>query len=312
MSELDAELDAERDIAPARRRSGALRGELSARNLARAQVFTHETTWSSQPSVVYAEDDSKRHGNFFPASYRRILQNPAWRGRLGKAYTASRRIAHAELRSRRELDCAASSDALLMSIFCHPTALRSPGLRAMLALSAAPNAKLLPHFGVRARVPLRGGFADRTELDMVLAPELDSEDCLSDLEGCLFHPEDCLFVEAKLTESDFQSARPQLLERYAGFESCFETALLPRNRGHFRSYQLLRDVMAAQHHGARFLVMLDARRSDLLEDAYLVYRAVPSATLRSRLHVVTWQEIALFVGRPMQRFLEEKYGIVPA
>ena len=281
------------ETAPARRRSGALRCELSARNLARAHAFTHEATWGSTPSVVYAEDEAGLHGNFFPASYRRILRHPAWRERLQKSYTASHRIAHAESRQRRELDCAASSDALLMSIFCHPTVLRSAPLRALLGVGE----DAMPRFGVRARVALCDGHDDRTEIDMVLSEELDTTNQL--------------FVEAKLSEADFQSARPALLARYETFEECFETARLPRSRGQFRSYQLLRNVMAAHHYEARFAVMLDGRRSDLLEDIYMVYRAVRDATLRSRLHVVTWQEIALCVGRPMQRFLAEKYGIAP-
>ncbi len=288
------DLQEQAEIAPARRRSGALRQELSARNLARAEAFLHETTWSHTPSVVYAEEEGSRHGNFFPASYRRILRNPAWRQRLEKAYTASRRIAHAESRQRCELDCAASSDALLMSIFCHPVTLKSVHLRALLGISA--NAA--PEFGVRARVPLQDGHEDRTEIDMVLRSLATNID-------------EPLFVEAKLSEADFQTARPELLARYHVFPECFDSALLPRSRGSFRSYQLLRNILAADHHAARFAVVLDARRGDLLEDIYLVYRAVRSADLRSRLHVITWQEIALCVGRPMQRFLGEKYGIVP-
>ncbi len=276
------------------RMGGALRRELSARNLQRGSDFTHETTYGSTPSVVYAEDDAGTHGNFFPASYRRILRNAAWRARLNKAYTASSRIAHADSRSRRELDCAASSDALLMSIFCHPLALRSARLRALLGVRE--NTAL--QFGVRARIPLRDGHEDRTELDMVIGSVADDGEKL--------------FVEAKLSESDFQTGRPDLMARYTAFEECFQTALLPRSRGHFRSYQLLRSVLAAHHHSARFAVLLDGRRGDLLEDTYLVYRAVQDASLRSRLHVITWQEIALCVGLPMQRFLAEKYGILPA
>ncbi len=148
---------------------------------------------------------------------------------------------------------------------------------------------------MRARVPLRDGYDDRTELDM----ELRTAD-------------GPLFVEAKLSEADFQMARPDLLARYPDFEHVFDTEQLPRMRNLFRSYQLLRSVLAAEHHRARFAVFLDSRRTDLIEDTFLVYRAVRSAELRSRLHLVTWPELAACVSRNLQQFLAEKYGITPA
>lgn len=278
--------------APIPRRTGsALRRELSARNLQRASAFEHETTWGEVPSVVYAEAEDGSHGNFFPASYRRILAHPEWCLRLEKAYSASRRIAYADRRQRRELDCAASSDALLMNVFCHPTVLRSTRLQALLGVDCVTK----PEFGVRARIPLLGGYEDRTELDMVLS--------------CA----DCdLLVEAKLSETDFQAARPDLLARYQGFAETFDVDLLSRRRGLFLSYQLLRSVLVAAHRAARFAVVLDSRRTDLIEDVFLVYRAVLSSELRSRLHVITWQEIAACVPRTLQRFLADKYGIEAA
>ncbi len=273
----------------ARRRAGLLRRELSARNLVRAQAFAHETTIGAVAAVVYAATaDGSGHGNFFPASYRRIAGNAAWAARLEKAYTASGRIARGRDRQRRELECANSSDALLMNVFCHPTVLRSGGMRALLGVDAAA----VPEFGVRVRVPLRGGHDDRTEMDMVLRGGAGD-----------------LLVEAKLSESDFQRASPVLMDRYAAFESAFDVAELPRVRGQLRSYQLLRCVLAAEYTGARFAVMLDARRTDLLEDIFVTYRAVRDAGVRSRLHVVTWQQIAACVPRTLQAFLAEKYGI---
>lgn len=282
--------EAEEDLALVRRRSQPLRRELSVRNQARAADFAHETSYGSMPSVVYQQADDGTHGNFFPASYRRILANPAWAARLQKAYTGSRRIAHSASRARRELDCAASSDALLMNVFCHATALHTAPLQSLLGLSGA----CVPEFGFRARIPLLDGLADRTEIDLRLAS-----------------PSGDLLIEAKLSETDFQTARPELMHRYPKFASVFAADVLPRSRGLLRSYQLLRSVLVAHHLGARFAVLLDARRTDLVEDIFLVYRAVQEADLRSRLHVLTWQEIAACVPRTLQQFLAEKYGIEP-
>ncbi len=272
----------------ARRRSGVLRRELSERNLQRATAFPHESTYGSTPSVLYGAAADGTHGNFFPASYRQILAHPAWAARLHKAYTASHRVPYRDARRRYELECANSSDALLMNVFCCGAVRRSSRLAALLGVGSLQS----PEFGVRARVPLRDGCDDRTELDLVLRD-----------------PEGDLLVEAKLSETDFQTVRPALLERYAEFQEVFDVGQLPCTRGQYRSYQLLRCVLAAHNGHARFAAFLDARRIDLLEDAFLVYRTVRCANLRSRLHVITWQEIAACVPRTLRVFLSEKYGI---
>lgn len=259
-----------------------LRREISSRNLANA----HETTYSSIPSVLFREDENGQHGNFHPASYKRILANPEWMERLSKTYTASSRIAHGNERSRGELDCAVSSDALLMNIFCHPQTSRSKRLQSLLNIES--NAR--PEFGFRVRTPLRDGHDDRTEMDMQI---------------------DDLLVEAKLSESDFQTARPDLLQRYEAFEEIFETGRLPRSRNLFRGYQLLRGVLAAHHSDCRFAVFMDERRPDLQRQYFAVLSAIRYSHLRSRILMLTWQEIAATLSPSLQAFLHNKYGIVP-
>ncbi|MEG9431585.1 PGN_0703 family putative restriction endonuclease [Terriglobus sp. ADX1] len=258
-----------------------LRSEISARNVAHA----HETTYGTIPSVLFCEDESGQHGNFHPASYKRILANPEWAERLAKTYTASRRIAHSNERSRGELDCAVSSDALLMNIFCHPQTLRSKRLQTLLNIESGAT----PAFGFRVRTPLRDGHDDRTEMDMQL---------------------DDLLVEAKLSESDFQTARPDLLERYEAFEEAFEIDRLPRSRTLFRSYQLLRGVLAAHHSDSRFAVLMDERRPDLQRQYFAVLAAIRYSHLRSRILMLTWQEVAATLPGSLQVFLEAKYGIM--
>ncbi len=157
--------------------AGDLRRDLSARNLVWAERLTHETTYGSVPCVIYAEDgEGAGHGNFLTASYRRICADREWRRRLSKVYTASRRVARSHDRRRSELECANSSDALLMNLFCYPGILRRPGVCRLLGVDAG----LRPEFGVRVQTPLAKAGVDRTEVDMQLGD---------------------LLVEAKLTET---------------------------------------------------------------------------------------------------------------
>ena len=256
----------------------ALRREIGARNLSLAAELDHETNYGSIASVLYRETATGSHGNFFPASYRRIIGNPDRARRLQKTYTASARIVRGSERKRAELDCANSSDALLMNIFCAPSTMRSAKLCGLLGVE-------------RGLQPMRGGHEDRTEMDMRCGD---------------------LLVEAKLSETGFQTARPGLISRYEEFEGTFDVERLPRVQGQFRGYQLLRGILAAQHGECRFAVFADARRPDLREQWFAVVSAVHAVDLRSRLLFVTWQEIARCVSRPLQNFLAAKYGITNA
>ncbi len=269
-----------------------LRRELSERNLARAQQMEHETTFGSVPNVLYAEaTDGEAHGNFLSASYRRIRADAAWRQRLTKAYTASSRVARRHNRVRSELDCANSSDALLMNLFCYPGMTCRPGVCRLLGLEVGAR----PEFGVRVQVPLLNGRVDRTEVDMQIGE---------------------LLVEAKLTETGFQQARSSLVERYRDLLEVFCMDELMRSccgggSGSYAEYQLIRGVLAAQARGQRYLVLCDGRRSEMVESWFRVMRAVRHWELRDRLQLLTWQELAAETPRLVQAFLEEKYGIVP-
>ena len=269
--------------APSRRSAAELRREISSRNLLLAETVPHESTFGEVASVLYQEADG-RHGNFLPASYRRICACPDWRRRLGKVYTASARVPRSRDRVRRELDCANSSDALLMNIFCYPGVTRRSALCSLLGFEAGAR----PQFGLRPRTPLVSGLLDRTEIDMRLGD---------------------LFVEAKLTEANFQWASAKLVHRYTQLEEVFDVDLLPKKRDEYQSYQLIRGIMAAEYCRKSFAVMVDGRRSDLIEDWFHVVRAVRNSDLRTRLAVRTWQEVAACLPRTMQTFMAQKFGI---
>ena len=70
-----------------------------------------------------------------------------------------------------------------------------------------------------------------------------------------------LLVEAKLTESDFQSARMELIERYRDLEEVFDVAELPVRGGRVMGYQLIRGTLAAHASGSSFCVLCDARQA---------------------------------------------------
>ena len=160
----------------------------------------------------------------------------------------------------------------------------------------------MPEFGFKARVPLLSGKLDRTEVDMRLGP---------------------LLVEAKLTESDFQMCAKAVVESYRDFAEVFDRRLLPvlsrssagdgesqtRDRC-YCSYQLIRNVLAAQANDCAFCVLCDARRPDLMQAWYEILRAVKPLELRLRCKVLTWQEMAAMLPSRLQNFLEEKYGII--
>lgn len=337
-----------------------LRRDLNVRaqHLAGAQGLLHEHTTGGSPSVIFGCDERGRHGNFHPASYAAILENPEWARRLGKVHTA-----HARSRARadwqwRELDCANSSDALLMNIFCHPEVFRegrlAPAVEELMNVSVEAG----PEFGIHPGVPLRqmrrGRASKRRGVVRGEATELFAGEVVEGVEAskdaCGQDDSDFLkdrteidlrlgdfFVEAKLTESGFQSAGLRLIERYRDLEEVFDVARLPRRRRAVaqpevweepvrrldedvasavstvneavEGYQLIRNVLAAYAEGAAFSVLCDGRRRDLIESWYGVLSAVHAPGFAWRLKLLTWQELAAVLPVDLRGFLEAKYGI---
>lgn len=223
-----------------------------------------------------------------------------------------------------ELDSACSSDALLMNVFCNPEVWENE-LYAPVAALLGVERSSRPAFGACPGVPLRTLLKprskkaapreafDRTEIDMVLGD---------------------LFIEAKLTESDFQFAAPALVTRYRDLEEVFDPAKLPRHvpvlpllppnvdpddptvnlpvrksPERIAGYQLIRNVLAAYAAGTRFCVLCDGRRTDLIEQWFAVLSAIRSASFAANLRLLTWQELAAVLPFGLQQFLETRYGI---
>jgi hypothetical protein len=318
-----------------------LRQELSARNRQYARGRAHVESYGSAPVVVYAPE-GERHGNFFDPAYSAIAGRHDWMRRFNKVHAqAARSLPKAE-RRWRELDSSTSSDALLMNVFCTPGVLSSPAFYGALGI----DLDAAPLFGWKARVPLANGRFDRTEVDLRLGS---------------------LFIEAKLTEADFQTCEAPLVEQYRDLDIVFDRSLLPRcelppkrrkeaaefpenysqeyesylidplqdprelfpdipaqltapnpisssflnaREYGYASYQLIRNVLAAYAEQCSFCVICDERRPDLREQWFQVMAAVRSAELRTRLKVLTWQELAAFLPADLRNFLDRKYGIV--
>ncbi|HSM77539.1 MAG TPA: hypothetical protein VLT57_07935, partial [Bryobacteraceae bacterium] len=283
-----------------------LRRELAVRNRLWARGRAHVESYGSNPVVVFSPDDSSgmtRHGNFFDSSYAAILERQDWRRRLKKAHTGKRTLPRAE-RPWCELDSSTSSDALLMNVFCPPGVLDSRLIRSFLGVDDDAEAA----FGWKARVPLKSGKTDTTEVDLRWGS---------------------LLIEAKLTEADFQTRAASVVEGYRDFDAVFSPELLPRvalreqrrrlpaefaeeytqereeTEGSpesdvaaiardyqaglveqawnatpaipaYASYQLIRNVLAAYAHGCSFCVIHDERRPDLREAWFEVLAAVKS------------------------------------
>jgi hypothetical protein len=267
--------------------AASLRHELSqrAKEFARVNRLPYRLTYGQSPTICFERYAESRHGNFLPSTYAAILKNPNWRGRLQKVHTQGRKsLPRLEDGIWRELDACASSDALLMNVFCYPGVLRDGRICAM--LNVKPPVR--PNFGFRARVPLENGKFDRTEVDLRLGD---------------------LLIEAKLTEGDFQRAPKQIVDAYRDFNDLFETGELPQTMQNYCSYQLIRNVLAAHNTQSSSCVLTDARRPELIESWYAVMKCIRPVDLRIRCKVLTWQELAKPLPERLRDFLREKYGI---
>jgi hypothetical protein len=307
-----------------------LRWELMRRNRSYARGRTHVESYGSAPVIVY-EPDGERHGNFFDSAYAAILAQPEWMRRFDKIHAqAARSLPKPQsdsARRWRELDSSMSSDALLMNVFCTPGVAESPAIRSMLGIGDGAE----PIFGWKARVPLTNGRFDRTEVDLrfgsLLAEAKLTESDFQSRSAAIvesYRDFEAVFDRDRLprTEiatmrwmraSEFPENASQELESIVGDPALFsavESSFRPPGEEGYASYQLIRNVLAAHASGSSFCVIYDERRPDLREDWFEVMAAVKSAELRTRLKVLTWQELAALLPGDLQDFLDLKYGIV--
>jgi hypothetical protein len=318
-----------------------LRLELAARNRKYALGREHVESYGSAPVIVYAPEGD-RHGNFFDVAYAEIKARPEWMRRFNKVHAqASRSLPKAE-RRWRELDSSTSSDALLMNVFCTPGVLSSSALRHALGV----DDDAIPVFGWKARVPLINGHLDRTEVDLRLGSLLIeaklTEGDFQTFEAAAaeqYRDLDTVFDRTHLPRVELPSKRrKEPAEFPENYSQEFESFVIEPDRNphellpeiaaqlthsnplttdrsesvesSYASSQLIRNVLAAYAEQCSFCVIHDQRRPDLREDWFQIMAAVKSAELRTRLKVLTWQELAAFLPEDLQAFLDCKYGIV--
>jgi hypothetical protein len=314
-----------------------LRRELGERSRVWARGRAHVESYGSAPVIVF-EPDERGHGNFFGAAYGAILGRPDWLRRFDKIHAQGRSLPKAESGRRwRELDSSMSSDALLMNVFCAPEA---PAVRPTLGVEGDEP----PEFGWKARVPLVSGKVDRTEVDMrwgglLVEAKLTESDFQKRAAGIVeaYRDFDAVFDRELLPRSELVLARRREAVEFPeeftqeweelGAQPELETVEIAREfqagiearawegvarEPAYRSYQLIRNVLAAYAGGYRFCVIHDARRPDLREAWFEVMAAVRSAEMRARCMVLTWQELVVALPVELQAFLDWKYGIVGA
>jgi len=250
--------------------STQLKNELSASAMQYAADVDISVTARKSAVIFRSLADS-----FCPASYKAIQRNEDWNLRTQKKHT--------QVSDTCEMQSSNSSDALLMSVFCHPKIATWKGVQDVLGF--VPNQ---PVFGLMARVPKRGTDGDDTEIDLAFG--------------------EC-FAEAKLTEVGFTDKPKTEVEKYKAFSNVFHAASLAQNDENYHNYQVIRNVLAAVHHSKDHFLFCDQRRPDLVRSYLATVACIRENSVRQRCRVLFWQEIAQNVGKSLQMFLKTKYAI---
>lgn len=211
--------------------------------------------------------------NFNPDSYQKILSNPQWEKRLRKK--------HPDLPDTLEMQSSNSSDAILMNIFCNPKLINWTGIKKLFNI---------------------------TDFDDFLfgwKPDFSNEKLVSTEIDLKFND---IIIEAKLTEDDFQSQDPEIVEAYDNFSLVFDCTLLELNKiGKYKNYQLIRNILAAYKYKCRFILLVDESRIDLIKEFIKTTNSIKDNSLRNRMEFITWQEITNSVGKTLSEYIQKKY-----
>jgi len=218
--------------------------------------------------------------NFHPESYKQIIKNKNWSKRLEKphSYFNGSKI--------KELQSSTSSDALLMNIFCHPKILKWKGVYNLLSINEVEDKKI--EFGFDPKLEKKN--ERKTEIDMKI-------------QNTIF--------EAKLTEYNFTTKNEsELLKKYLYIEDYFNLKVLLKSNETVMNYQLLRNFLAAIKNKSNFVLLVDSRRPDLIREFFHTYSSLKLQYQDTKkFRFITWQDIYRVIGKELQLFLKQKYGI---
>jgi len=253
--------------------SGTLKQEIRRASLAFAQTRNLPIDTSHSSAIIF----QNLFDNFHPESFASINNpdRPKWLERTKKP--------HQNVPSTLEMQSSNSSDALLMSIFCHPDIQRWKGIKNLIEV---PIDSIT--FGFPAKVRINGGGSDSTEIDMAIPG---------------------VFCEAKLTESDFTQKEVEVVERYDSLQRTFHVEALPRVGNSYDNYQIIRNLLASVEHDQKHILFCDERRPDLVRRYMTTVLCLRDIKHRKNCRVVFWQELVSACGGSLRDWIEEKYGM---
>jgi len=89
----------------------------------------------------------------------------------------------------------------------------------------------------------------------------------------------------------------------------FHRTSLPSRDQEYKSYQLIRNVLATHAKDVGSCVLIDERRPDLRALWQEVVGCIRIPELRNRCSLRTWQQLASAAPDDLRRYLQQKYGI---
>lgn len=113
--------------------------------------------------------------------------------------------------------------------------------------------------------------------------------------------------EAKLTENTFTTKPKSVVHSYKDFDKVFEESNLLTQKGDILQYQLIRNILTAYKYDFNFSILIDSTRIDLIKEFINVLKSIKIYDLRSRINILTWQEIIDMCGSKLKVYIQEKY-----
>jgi len=217
-------------------------------------------------SIIFLNQED----NFFIDSFSNIKSNSDYSKHYNK--------------KKNQLKSSTSSDALLMSIFCHPKINIWKGPKNNLF----DGREIKPKFGIHPNIDLADDTTDNTEIDMEFGD---------------------IYFEAKLAEAGFPSSGKIKLDNYMNLNKVFESGLTSMAGEKIQNYQLIRNVLATIQNNKRHRLICDQRRGDLVREYYKVVSLIKDRSKHKRFGIIFWQEISRYCGKRLKDYLSEKYCI---
>ncbi len=230
-----------------------------------------EITKNQNTNTAFIFDNLK--SNFIDKSFNEIMNHPEWFERLEKKHTSF-------TNETKELQSSNSSDALLMNIFCYPKILEWKGVRDLLGVNENDNIE----FGWDPKID-NNSRGQNTEIDMKIGDKI---------------------FEAKLTESSFTKVDKNKLKKYKDLSNIIDLTDLEEG-DMVTNYQLIRNILAVYKHGFTFYLLVDESRTDLIREFYRTKAAILDSRFKSKVKLLTWQELIEVCGKELKAFINRKY-----